>query len=92
MVIVFVQQNQLYDFEIARVLGSKTIIHKIGAIYFTIVNIPNNLKSHLNNIFLVCLFYVNDLYGGFNLNDILKPIINDIKILETKGIVIAESN
>lgn len=81
---------QLYydDFEIARVLGSKTIIHKIGAIYFTILNCPAHLKSKLDNIFLVCLFYVNDLHGEFNLNSILRPIVSDIKILETEGIFI----
>lgn len=81
---------QLYydDFEVARVLGSKTIVHKVGAIYFTIVNSPTNLKSNLQNIFLVSLFYVNDLHGDFNLNSILQPIVADIKILENDGVFI----
>lgn len=75
---------QLYydDFEIVKVLGSKTVIHKVGAIYFSVVNVPSFLKSHLDNIFLVALFYVNDLHGDFNLNSILEPIVNDIKGLE----------
>lgn len=81
---------QLYydDFEVAKVLGSKTLIHKIGAIYFTIVNCPLHLKSKLQNIFLVSLFFVNDLHGDFNLNTVLKPIIDDIKLLEVDGIIV----
>lgn len=75
---------QLYydDFEVCRVLGSKTIIHKIGAIYFSILNFPQYLRSSLQNIFLVSLFYVNDLHGNFNINSVLDPIVKDLILLE----------
>lgn len=85
---------QLYydDFEVARVLGSKTIIHKVGAIYFSIINCPDFLKSNLHNIFLVSLFYVNDLVNEFNINAVLKPIVDDVKVMEESGIEIKDQS
>lgn len=85
-------QLQLYydDFEVAKVLGSKVIIHKIGAMYFNFHNVPNIIKSNLSSIFLVALFYTNDIRNSFNLNHILAPVVSDIKILETQGITVDE--
>jgi hypothetical protein len=50
---------QLYydDFEPANPLGSKSVIHKIGAFYFTVLNFPQKLNSKLDMIHLVTLAY-----------------------------------
>lgn len=88
-------QIQLFydDFESVNPLGSKTTIHKVGAIYFTIRNMPSEYNSHLNNIYLVSLFFVNDLKNtNVTFNSVLKPIVDDIKILETEGIDVAGIN
>ena len=77
------------DFEVVNPLGSKTTVHKIGAIYFTIANQDFNFNSRLENIHLLALFFVNDLKNeGCNMNNILRPIVKDIKILETAGITV----
>lgn len=74
------------DFEVVNPLGSKTGVHKIGAIYFSIRNFPPYLLGKLNNIFLLSLFYQIDIKNNeLSYNDILKPIVRDIGILE-KGI------
>lgn len=82
-------QLQLFfdEFEVVNPLGSKTSIHKIGAIYMTIRNFENNSK--LYNIYVVALFFSQDLRNEFiSFNNILKPIVEDIKILEESGIEI----
>lgn len=80
-------QIQLYydDFETTNPLGSKTGAHKMGALYFTIRNLPPFLNSELKHIHLLALFYAIDL-KNISFNEILQPIINDVKILETEGI------
>ena len=73
------------DFETANPLGSKKGIHKLGCVYFTLKNLPPKLNSVLMNVHLAALFYTEDLKTyGFDL--ILKPLIDDLKILETTGI------
>lgn len=80
------------DFEVVNLLGSKTSIHKIGAIYFTIRNLPFELNCHVDNIHLVALFYVQDLKNEFiNINDVLRPIYEDLKQIEEIGIKVNES-
>lgn len=86
-------QLQIYydDFETTNPLGSKTGNHKLGAFYFTIKNF-GHLNSHLNSIHLLALFFTADLNSDYKvcINDILRPIVNDIKILEREGILIDE--
>ncbi|XP_055851835.1 uncharacterized protein LOC129916077 [Episyrphus balteatus] len=82
-------QLQLFydDFEVVNPLGSKTTIHKIGAVYFTLLNLGFNINSRTENIHLVSLFYANDIKNaGCSFNTILKPIVDDIMILEKDGI------
>lgn len=77
------------DFECVNPLGSKTKKRKIGGIYFSIRNLPPQMISKLDNIFLAALFYVNDVKTGIcRYDDILRPLIKDVKNLETEGIVI----
>lgn len=80
-------QLQLFydDFETVNPLGSKTAVHKLGGIYFTLRNLPVHLNSLLENIHLVALFHVADI-KQVGINEVLKPIIHDIQILETEGI------
>lgn len=82
-------QIQLYydEFETTNPLGSKTGSHKMGALYFLIRNLPPFCNSKLCNIHLLALFYSQDL-KNIDFNAILKPIVDDLKILEDEGITI----
>ena len=73
------------DFETANPLGSKKGVHKLSCVYFTLKNLPPKCNSVLMNVHLAALFYTNDL-KTYGFEEILKPLINDLKILETKGI------
>lgn len=80
-------QIQLYfdDFETTNPLGAKTKIHKMGAVYFCLRNLPSEYNSALNNIHLCLLFNSidKDTYG---LKKIFEPLLDDLRFLETKGI------
>ncbi|KAJ8043404.1 hypothetical protein HOLleu_10470 [Holothuria leucospilota] len=54
------------DFETVNPLGSKTCIHKIGAFYFVLKNLPPRLNSSLNNIQCAALCHTEDIkkYGS----------------------------
>ncbi|CAI5662779.1 unnamed protein product [Oreochromis niloticus] len=80
-------QIQLYydDFETANPLGSKRGVHKVGAIYFVLRNLPPKLNSALMNIHLVALFHAEDV-KKYGFDPILQPLIDDIKFLESHGI------
>ena len=60
-------QIQLYfdDLENTNPLGSKTKIHKMGAVYFSLRNLPPKFNSGLDNIHLCLLFNSIDreMYG-----------------------------
>jgi len=80
-------QIQLYfdDFETTNPLGSKTKVHKMGAVYFCLGNLPSRFNSSLENIHLCLLFNSIDreVYG---FNKIFEPLLDDIKLLETRGL------
>lgn len=80
-------QIQLYydDFETANPLGSKKGVHKLGCVYFVLRNLSPKLNSVLMNIHLVALFHSEDL-KKYGFEPILKPLIDDLKTLETEGI------
>lgn len=82
-------QIQLYydDFETANPLGSKKGIHKMGCIYFILRNLPPKFNSVLTNIHVISLFHSQDL-KKYGFDPILKPLIDDIKILEKEGIAV----
>lgn len=85
----FAIQVQLYydEFECANPLGSKKGIHKVGCLYFILRNLPPSLNSALMNIHLVSLFYAQDA-KKYGIDEILKPLVKDLKILETSGIAV----
>lgn len=75
------------DFEIANPLGSKAGIHKVGALYFTIRNLPFQYNSKCENIHLISLFLCKDLKNEHvNFNHVLHPLVNDIRALENVGV------
>ncbi|XP_048042264.1 uncharacterized protein LOC125265811 isoform X1 [Megalobrama amblycephala] len=80
-------QIQLYydDFESANPLGSKQGIHKIGAIYFILRNFPPKMNSNLMNIHLLSLFHAQDV-KKYGFDAILRPLVEDLKVLESSGI------
>lgn len=86
-------QLQLFfdEFEVCNPLGSKTGVHKLGAFYFVINNLPFYINSTLENIHLLALCYNLDI-KQFGLNPVLHKIVNDIKILEKEGIFIESLN
>lgn len=86
-------QIQLYydDFETANPLGSKKGIHKLGCIYFILRNLPPKCNSVLMNIHVVALFHSQDL-KKYGFDNILKPLIDDVKTLETEGIEVPFSD
>lgn len=86
-------QIQLYydDFETANPLGSKKGIHKLGGVYFTLRNLPPKVNSVLMNIHLVALFHSEDL-KKYGFGPILQPLLNDLKLLETRGIQVPFSD
>lgn len=73
-------QIQLYfdDLEKTNPLGSKTKIHKLGAVYFTLKNFPPECNSSLANIHLCLLFNSIDreVYG---FEKILQPLLDDLR-------------
>jgi hypothetical protein len=81
---------QLYfdEFENVNPLGPKVGVHKLGAFYFSILNMPTAMNSKLNNIFLVSLFHTEDMKTEQNMDFVLNRIVKDFKTLESKGITI----
>lgn len=86
-------QIQLYydDFETANPLGSKKGVNKLGCIYFILRNLPPKLNSVLMNIHLVSLFHSEDL-KKYGFDSILKPLVDDLKVLETEGMQVPFSD
>lgn len=80
-------QIQMYydEFETANPLGSKRGIHKIGALYFVLRNLPPNFNSAVMNIHLVALFHSEDV-KKYSFDPILQPLIDDIRTLESQGL------
>lgn len=74
------------EFETTNPIGSKTVVHKIFGIYFSILNLPLEINSKLENIFLLGLCIAIDLKKEELFDKIFKCITEDFKILESDGI------
>ncbi|PKB95143.1 hypothetical protein RhiirA5_437293 [Rhizophagus irregularis] len=59
----------------------RTVYHSLGGIYFQFCNMPLQLRRQLRNHFIVSFVP----FGG-DFNDVMKPIINEIKSLK-KGVL-----
>lgn len=62
-------------------------IHKVGCLYFILRNLPPRVNSALLNIHLVSLFHAQDA-KKYGIDEILKPLVKDLKILETTGVAV----
>ncbi len=82
-------QIQLYndEFCVANPLGYRQRKYKINAIYYILGNLDPKYRSRLDMIQLVCLAK-NIHVKQYGILSLLEPIIDDIKDLETKGIII----
>lgn len=81
-------QIQLFydNFETANVLGPKKGLHKLGAIYFTLIfYVSPTFNSSLMNIHLCALIHAQDI-KCYSFDLILEPCINNLKVPETYGI------
>lgn len=75
------------DYETNNPLGSHAGLAKCGAVYISILCLPPEFQSKLENIFLLALF--NSLDRKFFTNKIIfKRIIQELEILEKIGITI----
>ncbi|PIK60815.1 hypothetical protein BSL78_02296 [Apostichopus japonicus] len=73
------------DFEVSNPLSPKAGIHKLGAVYFTIANLPPKYRSTLSNMLLLMLFNSGDasLYGY---GAVFAQFIQDINELIADGL------
>lgn len=76
------------DFETCDPLKSHVGVHKITAFYFQINNMPPNILSKTENIYLVALSDTHDAKNELaDVDNVIETIVADIKMLESKGIV-----
>lgn len=73
------------DFETANPLGSHAGVYKLGAVYCSILSIPPEYNSRLENIFLTLLFHSLDRIK-FGSQAIFNYIISELKELHQNGI------
>jgi len=75
------------DFEVANPLGSKRGVHKMFAVYFTLLNLPIKYRSKLESMHLT-LLTKSSTVTKCGLDTVLAPLIDDLKVLQTSGIVV----
>ena len=73
------------DFEVSNPLSPKAGTHKLGAVYFSIANVPPKYRSVLRNMFLLMFFNASDtkMYGY---GPVFTQFIQDINQLVADGI------
>lgn len=79
------------EFEVNDPLGSKTGTNKIGAVYYSLLCMPPNTQSHLDNIQIALLFTSNNRKEFGNRN-IFLPLIKELKVLHTHPIYTTNDN
>ncbi|KAF1391041.1 hypothetical protein PFLUV_G00064480 [Perca fluviatilis] len=75
------------EFEVVIPLGSKRTKHKLCAFYYTIGNLDSKHRSKLKHIHLALLVR-QTFVNRCGLQTILKPMLDELKILEIDGITI----
>lgn len=76
------------DCECVNPLGSKTGTHKLGLIYFQIKSLPPDLLSSLRSHFLCAVYKSSDAKDPYDLDDVLRPIVAELQVLEREGITV----
>ena len=78
------------DCEMVNALGSKTSVHKLGLVYFSIKCLPPEFLSSLKSLFLLAVYKTDDV-KKYSLSQVLEPLVNHISDLERNGIWIETS-
>ena len=82
---IFLQFVMSYDdLELQNPLRSNKT-HKLGMFYFTLLNIPPQYRSQLQNIFLLTVAKTKDL-KHFGLDQILHDFLPSLKLLRDEGV------
>ena len=74
------------DFEVCNPFGSSSGIHKLGAIYYSIIGMPPEFLSSLENIFLALLFHSSDR-TEFGNQATFQILIDELTFLQSEGII-----
>ena len=82
---IFLQFVMSYDdLELQNPLRSNKT-HKLGMFYYTLLNIPPQYRSQLQNIFLLAVAKMKDL-KHFGLEQILHDFLSSLKLLRDEGV------
>lgn len=73
------------DCEVVNPLGSKTSLHKLGFIYFTLKCFPQQCLSRLDSHFLLAVYKADDA-KTYGIDAVLESVVADIKDLESNGV------
>ncbi|CAN7999370.1 unnamed protein product [Ixodes hexagonus] len=73
------------EVEICNPLGPKRGVHKLLAVYFTLLNLHPRHRSQLRFIYLVLLVKYDDVQK-YGLSNILSPMISDLNELQAYGL------
>jgi hypothetical protein len=73
------------DFEPAYPLASRKSVYKIGCIYFQLESLPTYVLSKTENMFLTLCYHSDDV-REFGWEYVLRPLVNELKHLESQGI------
>ncbi|XP_049333157.1 uncharacterized protein LOC111195806 isoform X1 [Astyanax mexicanus] len=68
-------------------LGSKTSVHKLGFLYFTLKCLPPEFLSSLSAHFLLAVYKTDDV-KTYGIDVVLEPVVNEIRSLEVNGLQI----
>ncbi|XP_031341312.1 uncharacterized protein LOC116169372 isoform X1 [Photinus pyralis] len=75
------------DFETSNPLGSHAGVYKVGVVYFSIAALPPQYISRLENIF-PCLIFHSSERTEFGNEAIFNCLLEDLKSLESNGIIV----
>ncbi|XP_066535471.1 uncharacterized protein [Hoplias malabaricus] len=68
-------------------LGSKTSVHKLGFLYFTVKCLPPEFLSTLSAYFLLAVYKSDDV-KTYGMDVVLEPVVDEIRSLEMNGLQI----
>nr|XP_027201013.1 uncharacterized protein LOC113795026 isoform X2 [Dermatophagoides pteronyssinus] len=75
------------DFSIVNPIGVKNVNHTYMALYLTTPTIPLKYRSKRSDIFVLMLINRAEMKrSGYELKDVLKPLIDDLKFIMEEGI------
>ncbi|KAJ1526451.1 hypothetical protein ONE63_009585 [Megalurothrips usitatus] len=88
--IVFPISFNYDDYETGKELGFHAGVHSLGAGYIRLLCLPPEFSSHLQNIFLVLLFYSSD--KDFGNKKVFGKVADELLFLEKEGISVVTVN